>query len=251
MIIDVHAHHFLYTNPINVLQENREKGVYIIIENGLDPETNRKVVEISKKFDIVHPALGYHPVDIAKSNDSMIEQELKYITERINELIAIGEVGLDYYWVRDKISIEKQKKWFLRILELSEIYKKPIIVHSRKAEKDVIELATSYNSIIILHSFWKPSLTKLAVEHGMYISIPTFVYKDKGLQKIVQYTPLDLLLTESDAPFLDPIDKRNNKSWKIIYSLEKIAEIKGLNIGDIKAQIAKNFERAFDIEILC
>ena len=251
MIIDVHAHHFLYSNPIEVLQENREKGVCIIIENGLNPETNRKVLEIAKKIDIVYPALGYHPVDIAKSGDSMVEQELKYIMEKADEIVAIGEVGLDYYWIKDRELIEKQKKWFLRISELSESCGKPVIVHSRRAEKDVIELANSYNTTIILHSFWKPSLTKLAIEHGMYISIPAFVYKDKGLQKIVQELPLDLLLTESDAPFLDPIDKRNNKSWKIIYGLQKIADIKGVDIEDLKVQIAKNFERAFNIKILC
>jgi len=246
-MIDVHAHHFFYKNFNEVIEENKRKGVKIIIESGIDPKTNRKVIENSK-IDIVYFSLGFHPTDIVKFNEEEIRKEIEFIENfDHNKFLAIGEIGLDFYWVKDKDLIKKQIFWFSEFLSLAERKKKPVVIHSREAEKEVIEILKSYNVKVILHSFWKPKLVKEVIDNNFFISIPAFVYKDKGLQKIVKETPVDLILTETDTPFLDPIEKRNNKSWKIEYGIKKIAEIKNIDIEEIKKNIIKNFEKIFNI----
>lgn len=248
MIIDNHSHLFFYENIEEKIKENKEKNVIAIIENGLNPETNRKVIEESKKYDIVYSALGYHPTDIVKDNEEKIEKGLEFIEKyKNNKFLAIGEVGLDFYEIDDENERKKEIEYFNKILDIAEKTKKPIIVHSRGAEKEILDILESYNGIKILHSFWKPSLIKRAIEINCYISIPAFIYKDKGLQKITYETPLDLLLTETDSPFLDPIEKRNNNSWKIIYGLEKISEIKKIEIEELKRSIYNNFKKIYNL----
>jgi len=250
MIVDVHSHLFFYNDIDEKIKENKEKGVKIIIENGLDKDSNRKVIEEAKKYDIVYYALGYHPTDIVEESDDILEEELNFIEKNNDKkFLAIGEIGLDYYWIKDEGLIKKEKVWLEKFLELAEKLKKPVILHSRNAELDTIEISESFKCTKILHSFWNKKYLKKAIDSGFYISIPAFVYKDKHLQEIAKETPLELILTETDSPFLDPIEKRNNNSWKIIYGLEKISQIKGLDVRDLINVVIKNFEKAFNIDI--
>ncbi len=247
MIVDDHAHLFLY-NDVNKIIENIEKGVYAIIENGLDIETNRKVIEESNKFDFVYFALGFHPNYLENLEDHIIEKELEFIENFKNEkFLAIGEIGLDYYHTSEIEKIKKQRKYFEKLLEIADKKGLPVIIHSRNSEEDVLSILESYNNKKVLHSFWKPKLVKKAIDIGCFISIPAFVYKDKGLQKIAEETPLDLILTETDAPFLDPIGYRENNSWKILYGIQKISEIKKTSIEDIEKHIKNNFKKVYNI----
>lgn len=241
-MIDNHAHLFMYQNPDEKIRENIGKVKYII-ENGLDEKTNKIVIEESKKYDIIYYALGYHPESIRNLDE--IEKEIEFISSIDDKkFLAIGEIGLDF-----SINIDKniQINVFNMFLELAEKIKKPVIIHSRKAEDKVLEILETYDNIKILHSFWKPSLIKKAIEINCYISVPAFVYKDKGLQKIVDETPIELILTETDAPFLDPIEKRNNNSWKIKYGIEKIAEIKNMSYEEVEDIIDKNFSSIYKL----
>ena len=250
MLIDIHAHLFFYRNIEEKIKEDVEKGVKIIIENGLNKESNRKVIEESKKFTITYFALGYHPTDIIKESEKTINNEIEFILNvKDTKFLAIGEIGLDYYWIKDENNIKKEKFWFEKFLEIAEKLNKPVILHSRNAEEDTIEIAANYKCIKILHSFWNKKYLKDAIDRGFYISIPAFVYKDKHLQEIAKETPLDLILTETDAPFLDPIEKRNNNSWKIIYGLRKISELKRISLEEAEQSIIKNFTKIFGIKI--
>jgi len=247
MILDAHAHQFMYENFAEIIQENLEKDVIFILENGLNPETNRLVLDLAKKHEIVYPALGLHPTDVVKMSLEEINSELEFMEKNIREITAIGEVGLDFYWVKDPNLQALQKKVFEQILSLAERKQKSIIIHSRQAEREVLEMLESFRVTAILHSFWKPKLIKHAIDLGVYISIPAFLVRDKGLQKICEETPLELLLTETDSPFLDPVERRNNKSWKISYALPKICELKKISLDDLKETLLKNFCRVFDL----
>jgi len=250
MIIDVHSHLFFYDKIDEKIKENKERNVKIIIENGLNRESNREIIEEAKRYDIIYYALGYHPTDLTKESDEILEDELSFIEKnKDKKFLAIGEIGLDFYWIKDEDLIKKEKIWLEKFLELAEKIKKPVILHSRNAELEVIEISESFKCIKILHSFWSKEYLKKAIDKGFYISIPAFVYKNKELQEIAKETPLDLLLTETDAPFLDPIEKRNNNSWKIIYGLEKISQIKNIGVEELMSIIIRNFEKAFNIDI--
>jgi len=249
MIVDDHAHIFLYNNVDEKIKENVERNVKYIIENSIDVESINKVIRESRKYDIIYYALGLYPEEIVKMNDDDIEKILEFIEENEDKkFLAIGEVGLDFSNV-DEDKIRKQKIYFEKFLELADRLKKPVIIHSRKAEKDVLDILTSYNNKRILHSFWKPSLVDKAIEINCYLSIPTIVYRDPGFQKIAEDVPLEFILTETDSPYLDPIEKGKavNNSWKIIYSLEKVSEIKDIDKKELEEIIFNNFVRVYNI----
>lgn len=241
-IVDVHSHLFMYKDDKKI-EENIGKVNYII-ENGLEINTNKIVLEESKKFNFVKAALGFHPTEIVKNNEYDIEKGIEFIENEVKnnkEVVAIGEIGLDYYWIKDSDLIKKEKIYFEKLLEICEKYDKPAIIHSRNAEHEVIEILKSYKIKVILHSFWNLNELNNAIENNFYISIPAFVYRDKILRKIAEYTPIDLILTETDSPFLDPIEKRNNNSWKIIYGIKTISEIKKIDIDELSEKIYDNF----------
>ena len=249
MIVDDHAHLFLYNNLDEKIKENIERNVKYIIENSLDIESINKVIEESKKYDIIYYALGLYPEEIEKMNDKDIEKILEFIEEnKDKKFLAIGEIGLDFSNV-DEDKIRKQKIYFEKFLELADRLKKPVIIHARKAEKEVLDILTSYNNKKVLHTFWKPSLVDKAIEINCYLSIPTIVYRDPGFQKIVKEIPLEFILTETDSPYLDPIEKGKavNNSWKIIYSLEKISEIKDIDRKEVEEIIFNNFVKVYNI----
>ncbi|MFZ8856600.1 MAG: TatD family hydrolase [Candidatus Nanopusillus sp.] len=249
MIVDDHAHLFLHNNVDKKIKENVERNVKYIIENSIDVESINIVIEESRKYDIIYYALGLYPEEIVKMDDDDIEKILKFIEENEDKkFLAIGEVGLDFSNV-DEDKIRKQKIYFEKFLELADRLKKPVIIHSRKAEKEVLDILTSYNNKRVLHSFWKPSLVDKAIEINCYLSIPTIVYRDPGFQKIVEDVPLEFILTETDSPYLDPIEKGKavNNSWKIIYSLEKISKIKDIDKKELEEIIFNNFVRVYNI----
>jgi TatD DNase family protein len=249
MIVDDHAHLFLYENVDEKIRENVERNVKYIIENSIDVESINIVIEESRKYDIIYYALGLYPEEIVKMNDDDIEKIFEFIEENEDKkFLAIGEVGLDFSSV-DEDKIRKQKTYFEKFLELADRLKKPVIIHSRKAEKDVLDILTSYNNKRVLHTFWKPSLVDKAIEINCYLSIPTIVYRDPGFQKIVEDVPLEFILTETDSPYLDPIEKGKavNNSWKIIYSLEKISEIKDIDKKELEEIIFNNFVKVYNI----
>jgi len=249
MIADDHAHLFLYENVDEKIRENVERNVKYVIENSIDIESINIVIEESRKYDIIYYALGLYPEEIVKMNDNDIEKILEFIEENDDKkFLAIGEVGLDFSNV-DEDKIRKQKIYFEKFLELADRLKKPVIIHSRKAEKEVLDILTSYDNKRVLHAFWKPSLVDKAIEINCYLSIPTIVYRDPGFQKIVEDVPLEFILTETDSPYLDPIEKGKavNNSWKIIYSLEKISEIKDIDKKELEEIIFNNFVKVYNI----
>jgi len=202
-----------------------------------------------KKYDIIYYALGLYPEEIEKMNDNDIEKIFKFIEEnKDRKFLAIGEIGLDFSNV-DEDKIKKQKIYFEKFLELADKLKKPVIIHTRKAEKDVLDILTSYNNKKVLHTFWKPSLIDRAIEINCYLSIPAIVYRDPGFQKIVKDVPLEFILTETDSPYLDPIEKGKaaNNSWKIIYSLKTISEIKDIGEKELEEIIFNNFVKVYNI----
>ncbi|BBL45689.1 Tat-linked quality control protein TatD [Nanobdella aerobiophila] len=249
MIVDDHAHIFIY-NDNKKIEENIEKNVKYIIENATDIGSINQVIEESKRYDIIYYALGLYPEIIENMEEDQIEKILNFIeNNKDKKFVAIGEVGLDYAHEINEELVKKQKIYFERFLEISEKIKKPIIIHARRAESDVLEMLSSYNTKKVLHSFWKPSLVNKAIDLGCYLSIPAIVYRDEGFQKILKEAPIELITTETDAPYLDPIEKRKlvNNSWKVVYSIKKISEIKNMDEKEVEDTIYNNFIKLYDI----
>ncbi len=243
-IVDDHTH--LFYEPIindlhNYLQRNKEAGVIALINNTSNIETVKKAINFS--HEIVFHAFGIHPLHV---NEFSLE-DLEFIEKHIDKAIAIGEVGLDYT-INNK---EKQKQLFEFFIHLSEKTGKPLIIHSRKAELDVVNLLESSNAKVVLHYFaGRKWLVKRAINNGWMLSIPTNIVKLQQLQQNVDLCPLNQLLTETDAPWLSPYkDVYPNESRYIIESLKKISEIKHLPIEEVALNIVKNFEKTFKVSL--
>ncbi len=250
LLVDVHAHLDLKefgSDLDKVINRAQKAGVKVIINNGLNPESNRKTLELSKKYEILKPALGLYPDDAIKLTQEQIRDEINFIKRNKDKIIAIGEVGLDYKYSKKKQEQELQKEIFLKIINLSKKINKPLIIHSRKAESDVINmLENSDAKKAILHCFsGKLKLIKKAAELGYYFSVPTNVVRSNQFQKLVEIVDINQLLTETDSPYLSPYKGRRNEPAFIIETIKKIAEIKNISINETANNIFMNYQNVF------
>lgn len=260
MLVDIHAHldHFRFEKDLDkVIERARKNKVKYIITSGVNKSTNRKALEISKKYkDIVKVSLGIYPLDalevemkegsfprtIEKFN---VDEELEFIKKNKNKIIAIGECGLDYHYTKEKN--KEQKKIFQKIINLTEKIKKPLIVHSRKAEQDVIEMLESSNlKKVIMHCFTaKLKLAKKAEDLGFSFSIPPIIVRLKHFQELVNRLSLDKILTETDCPYLSPVPGKRNEPSFVVETIKKVAEIKKLTKKEVENIIFMNFQKIF------
>ncbi|MEK6974293.1 MAG: TatD family hydrolase [Nanoarchaeota archaeon] len=247
MLFDVHCHltDMYFSGKIDsIVDECIGKNVSILISAGLNPIDNRKVLEISKKHKIVNASLGLYPLDAISLKEEEIIGEIGFITKNKENIIAISEVGLDLHYTNE---IKKQIWAFQNFIELSEKIGKPLIVHSRKAEAEVIEMLESSNvKSAILHSFGgNKNLIKRAIDNKFYFSIPPLIARSSNFQTLVDLAPLNLLLTESDSPYQSPTKNQRNYPFNVIESFKKISEIKKLDKIETENILFMNFQKIF------
>ncbi|MEI6849970.1 MAG: TatD family hydrolase [archaeon] len=243
--IDVHCHIDRYEN-IDEIVENAEKNdVKIMVAQGVTQETNEKALELAKNFKSVKAALGLYPIEAIKLDEKEIDNIIEFIRKNKKSVSAIGEVGIDFK--EDLENHEYQKKIFDKLVKLSIELDVPIIIHSRKAEIECIDILEKNNAKkVIMHCFsGKFSLVKRIIENKWSLSIPTSVKNSEHFQKIIGEHPIEQLLCETDSPYLHPDKKWPNEPANVIASYEKIAEIKKLSIEKVKKQIFENYSRLF------
>ncbi len=260
ILVDVHAHldHKLFNGKLDKVISNAKKNdVKAIITNGVNPETNRIALKLAERYDIVKAALGIYPIDalnietrkghypLKKENKIDVDKEIEFIKKNKDKILAIGEVGLDYYW--DKKHKKEQKDVFEKFIQLAEKLKKPIIVHSRKAEADAIDLLNSSKlKKVIMHCFsGNFKLVKQIQNNNWSFSIPTNIVRSKHFQKIVSETYISQLLTETDAPYLSPFKDKVNEPSYIIGTINKIAELKEMDKEEVANNIFMNYQKVF------
>lgn len=260
MLVDVHCHltHELFAKDLDkVISSCREKGVKAIISSGINPEDNKKVLEIAARFpDIVKVSYGIYPIDaLGLGNDETgivrhpgvidLDKEFKFILANKNKIISIGEAGMDFKM--DLKFQDKQRENFLKIINFCEKIDKPIVIHSRKAETEIIEmLANSKLKKVVLHCFeGRKHIIDKAISLGYSFSIPCTILKIQHFQELVKKAPIQQLLTETDAPWLSPVAGVRNDSSNVKLSVEKIAELKGITYKECENLIFMNYQRTF------
>lgn len=256
MMIDVHSHldHPLLQKRLDEIIKNAEiTGVRHIITNGIEPKTNRICLEISKRYEIVKCAFGVYPRNLLRMEieqgystvnpDFNIDEEIEFIRKNKDSIIAISEIGLDFSLGENQSQIDD----FRKMIGLAEDIKKPIVVHSRKAEGKAVEVIESFNiKSVVMHCFsGKKSLVKRIRDNGWFFSIPTNVVRAQQFQMIIQEVPLNQLFCETDSPYLSPFKDRINEPSFVIESYKKIAEIKSMEFSEVVNNIYMNFQRVF------
>ncbi len=248
-IFDTHAHYddSRFDDLRDTLLEQLHlKGVTNIITCGCDIASSEKAVELSKKYDFVYAAVGFHPENLdPKPNISRLKELLQN-----KKVVAIGEIGLDYHWDIDK---ELQHTWFENQLKLSLELGIPVIVHDREAHDDCLKLLKKYKPKGVMHCFSGSTETaKEILKLGMYIGIGgvvTFKNARKTVE-VAEMLPQDRMLLETDCPYLAPVPFRGKTchSGHIAHVAERIAEIRGTTTEEIVNTTNQNAKRLFGIK---
>src|SRR6056297_3243299 len=215
--VDVHAHLDFpeFDSEIDsVMQKCKERNVSVVV-NGTSPSSNRKVLSLAKKYNLIKPALGFYPTHVVEESDETFDKELDFISR--SKAIGFGEIGIDFKFTKDEVGMRKQESAFWRFIELGEKTNKPLIIHSRKAELKVIEmLESSRLKKPIMHCFsGKKKLVQRSADNGWFFSVPVIVNKLQQFQELVEYTNINQLLTETDSPYLGPRMGEKNYPWNV------------------------------------
>lgn len=253
MIFESHAHY-----DDEAFDEDRDELLASMEKNGIEYIINvcaavdelDRTIELTEKYPFIYGAVGVHPDDAGK----MDEEILKKIRElcHLDKVVAVGEIGLDYYW--DKESHEIQKTWFAAQMEVARQEKMPFIIHSRDAAEDTLTMMKSLRagemSGGVVHCFsYSKEMAREYLNMGLYLGIGGVVtFKNaRKLKEVASYAPLDQILLETDSPYLAPVPNRGkrNSSLNIPYIAREIAQIKNISYEEVVEQTSKNAKRLF------
>lgn len=252
MFTDTHCHIYneYYDNNIEqVYEKMKEANVDRIINNGCDSNSNKEVLNLLGKYSWMYGAIGIHP----ESADSYTDEDLKYIEEHIDDekVVAIGEIGLDYYWTKD--NKDKQIKVFKDMLFLAEKYKLPVIVHSRDSIQDTYDIIKQYKVKGIMHCYsGSVEMAKEFIKLGFLIGIGGVITFKNAIKLVEVLKAIDIknISLETDSPYLSPEPYRGKKNEpkNIIEIAKKIAEIKSLDVNEVIDATTLNVSRMFDLK---
>ena len=240
MIFESHAHYddeAFNEDRDELLGSFPERGIEYVINIGASLSSTSNSLALAEKYAHVYAAVGVHPSDTAELN----EDNFRYLLEacRHEKAVAVGEIGLDYYW--DTPEREIQKKWFIRQLHLANEVQLPVVIHSRDAAKDTLDIMKAEPAIKrggVIHCFsYTKETAREFLNMGYHFGIGGVITFSNGkkLREVVEYLPMDAILLETDSPYLAPVPyrgKRNNSLY-LSYVAEEIARIKGITAEEV------------------
>ena len=253
MIFESHAHYDsrkFDEDREELLNSMQENGVGTIINAGATWKSVTTGLELANQYPFVYAALGLHPDEVGDLNEERFEI-LKAECQK-EKVVAVGEIGLDYYW--DNESHDIQKKWFIRQLELARELDLPVIIHSRDAAEDTLKImkehAQGMRGVIHCSSYSK-EMAEEYVKLGFHIGVGGVVtFKNgKKLKEVVEAIPIERILLETDSPYLAPEPHRGkrNSSLYLPHIAQMIADLKGLSYEEVVAQTERNSRELFHI----
>ena len=251
LIFDTHAHYddkSFDKDRAEVLDMLPQKDVFAVVNAGADIESSVKSIEISKEYNYVYASVGIHPENIPDEKCDYINiLENLLINEKV---VAVGEVGLDYHYSKDRK--KEQLKLFEDQIILAIKHNLPIMVHDREAHGDTMDLLKKYNPKGIVHCFsGSVEMAKEVTKLGMYIGIGGLItFKNaKTAVSVVENIPLSSIVLETDAPYMTPVPFRGTRcnSSHIKYTAEKIAEIKKINVDEVLKITKENAFKIFNL----
>ncbi len=253
-IFDTHAHY-----DDEAFDEDREelltslpqRGIGKVVNIGASLDSCKKTVELMHKYDYIYGAIGVHPGETAELN----EENFLWLKEQClkEKCVAVGEIGLDYYWKEPEPEI--QKKWFVRQMELARQLSLPIIVHSRDAAKDTVDIMTAQRAgeiggVVHCYSYTKET-AKTFLDMGFYFGIGGVItFKNsKKLKEAVEYIPMESIVLETDCPYLapEPYRGKRNSSLNLPYVVSELAQIKGVSEEEVRRITWENAHKLYGI----
>ena len=228
---------------------DRIKGnLEFCVNIGYDLTSSKKSLELAKKYDFIYTVIGVHPIDIAEY-DEEIEKELELLAKD-SKVVAIGEIGLDYHWMTEPKEIQQER--FRRQLELAKRLNKPVVIHTRDAMEDTVNILKEYPNITgVIHCYPGSLETAKQLVDRFYLGIGgTLTFKNsKKIVEVVKNIPLDRIVIETDCPYLtpEPFRGKRNEPIYVEYIAKKIAEIKEITVEDVAKITTENAKKLYRI----
>ena len=253
-LFDTHSHYNdekFELDREEIIEQTYNQGITKFVCAGYNLKSSREAVDIATRYEFIYSICGISPNDLDDYNEANLE-EIKILAQN-KKNVAIGEIGLDYYWNKDNKELQKQV--FIDQINLANELNLPIVIHSRDAVQDTIDLLKQYpvSKKGIFHcAQLNKYLVEEAIKLGFYISFagPVTFKNSKNAQEIVSLVPNDKILIETDSPYLapEPVRGTRNDSRNVRYIAEKISDIKGLPVEQIAKITYENAKRIFEIE---
>lgn len=247
LLVDVHAHicdDGFDPDRRSVLEKARGAGVGAIVAVGENLEDAQKNLALAQQYPMLKPAAGLYPTHL---DIDLAAEMAVFIRKHQAHLVAIGEVGLDYWVVKEENGKALQREIFKSFIDLSIELKLPLNIHSRSAGRHAVAMLLEHGAQQVhLHAFdGKVGAALPAVEAGYFFSVPPSVVRSRQKQKLVKQLPLSCLLVESDSPVLGPDPKKRNEPANLSVAIEAIADIKSTSPCDVAAAVAENTHRLY------
>ncbi|MFH1229139.1 MAG: TatD family hydrolase [Candidatus Aenigmatarchaeota archaeon] len=257
-MIDVHCHleQSDYDKDRDQVVEDCKKDLKAIITSCAHPMDFDLTMQMSEKYkNFVFASCGIHPEYIKEISEKKIENIIENIKQNKDRIVAIGEVGLDFYWVKEPEWQQKQRELFIQMINLAKEMKKPLVIHSRNCHEETIRILEQEDAREVdMHMFGDHHLIERITNNGWSISMNTIILRSKSHKKIARDCPLENLMLETDAPWLAPkrlldgIEERNSPlSIRIV--AEKIAEIKKVDFDTVWKSCGQNAVKFFRLPL--
>lgn len=254
MLIDSHAHlddERFDLDREYIIENLQKNGIELVVNIGADIHSSKASVELAEKYKNIYAVVGVHPHEVKDMNENSLAEIEKLAKNK--KVLAIGEIGLDYHY--DNSPRDIQRKRFREQINLAKKLNLPIVVHSREADADILQILKEESQELraIIHCFSSDrAQLKEYLELGFYIAIggPVTFKKTDELKEVVKVVPLDKLLLETDAPYLAPTPYRGkrNEPMFVKETAKLIAELRGITLEDLTLQTNKNTKKIFNID---
>lgn len=256
MIIDSHTHYdddAFEPDREELLGSLNENGIGLIVNIGSSLSTTKKTIELTKQYDFIYGTAGVHPSEAGELSEELFTQLEEAV--KLPKIVAVGEIGLDYYW-KDVLP-ETQKRWFEKQMDLARKFKLPLVIHSREACKDTLDMMKAHKAGEmggVIHCFsYGTDTAKEYLNMGFYLGIGGVITfsNAKKLKEVVSYMPIDRILIETDCPYLSPVPYRGkrNSSLYLPYIIDEIAKLKKVSSEEVIRITHDNAVKMYNINV--
>jgi len=251
-MIDSHCHleQDDYSEDRDEVIEKCKKELNAVVTSCAHPKKFDLTMQMVEKYKgFVFATVGIHPEYIKEITEKEKDELLESIKKNKDKIVGVGEVGLDFNWVKESDWQKKQKELFIEFINFVKEIKKPLVVHSRDAYEECVKILEQEDAKdVLMHMFGENSLVKRILENGWYVSTNTIIMSSKKYKKVVRDMPIDKILTETDSPWLGPEGKRNDPtSVRIV--VEKISEMKKIGFDECDKRTTENAKKFFRLDI--
>lgn len=256
MLFDTHCHlndGELYSHIDEVIENAKKTGVQKFLVVGYNKESSFLAVEIAERYPECYAAIGFHPCDIFDISEDDYRETMSLVNHK--KVVAIGEIGLDYHWIKEPEKKQLEKEYFIRQIEFANEHKLPISIHNRESNEDCLNIlkehTPKYGGVMHCYSGSVEMLSKV-LNLGLMISLggPVTFTNAKTPKEVAEVVPLDKLLLETDSPYLTPHPHRGEKNEPKYICLvsEEIAKLKGLSKKHVEQVTYENGLKLFKID---